>query len=415
MKIAFISHEYPPDTAKGGIATYVYQASRLLHNRGHTVEVFSCSTYRQGMFCEDGVNCHRIVSANAAEFYIQIGKIFAERHAIIQFDVIEGAEFDTPAWGAIECVPDIPLVVKLHTPRFLAQKINRGQIDPVIKVLLTLNLIRKGLNPIKFWIYDVTTDIERQHALDADGLVILTNSINQLVVKPWGLDPSKIDYIPNPYIPSQELLNIPAATNTGKVTFIGRLEARKGVIDFAKAIPLILRHHPNAKFRFVGKTGRAPKFRMTMKEHLQRLLANHLDSVEFIDGVSLEEIPQILCGTDICVFPSIWENFPNVCLEAMAAARGIVGSCAGGMMEMLANGAVGKLAPPSSPKSIAEATIDLLSHPEQRIQMRLLARKRLLEEYNAERVGEMLERSYEKAIRRRKEKGSRKKTAYSVA
>ena len=99
----------------------------------------------------------------------------------------------------------------------------------------------------------------------------------------------------------------------------------------------------------------------------------------------------------------------------MAAARGIVGSCVGGMMEMLANGAVGKLAPPSSPKSIAEATIDLLSHPEQRIQMGLLARKRLLEEYNAERVGEMLERSYEKAIRRRKEKGSRKKTAYSVA
>jgi hypothetical protein len=30
MRIAFVSHEYPPDTAFGGIATYVRQAATLL-------------------------------------------------------------------------------------------------------------------------------------------------------------------------------------------------------------------------------------------------------------------------------------------------------------------------------------------------------------------------------------------------
>ncbi|MEH2108257.1 glycogen/starch synthase [Nostoc sp.] len=46
MKIAFISYEYPPDTAYGGIATYLYQAARVLQQRGHLVEVFAGSTYR---------------------------------------------------------------------------------------------------------------------------------------------------------------------------------------------------------------------------------------------------------------------------------------------------------------------------------------------------------------------------------
>ena len=38
MKIAFIGYEYPPDTAKVGIATYVYQAAKMLHKRGHPQE-----------------------------------------------------------------------------------------------------------------------------------------------------------------------------------------------------------------------------------------------------------------------------------------------------------------------------------------------------------------------------------------
>lgn len=43
MKIAFITFEYPPDTADGGIATYVKQAANMLQLRGNQVEVFAAS------------------------------------------------------------------------------------------------------------------------------------------------------------------------------------------------------------------------------------------------------------------------------------------------------------------------------------------------------------------------------------
>lgn len=413
MKIALISHEYPPDTALGGIATYVYQVARLLKNRGHYVEVFSRSPDRQGTFYEDDIACHRITNVTMTEFGEKVGSIFSERHKIINFDIVEGSEIEAPARGAVECFPEIPLVVKLHTPKFLVDKINKAQIYPVTKALHTLNLIRKGLNPIDFWTYNIKNDIERKHTLDADNIVILTHSMIEKVVKPWGLDSKKVSYIPNPYIPSKELLDIPADTQTNTITFTGRLEARKGVIDLAKSIPLILKVCPNTKFRFVGKTRNAPNFKMTMKEHLEEILKNHLDNVEFIDGVDLDEIPKVLRATDICIFPSIWENFPNVCLEAMAAARGIIGSNSGGMAEMLNNGEVGKLVPPHAPSKIAESAIELLQSPEKRMHMGLSARQRVLTEYNSHHVGKMIEDGYEKAIIQRKSQGPRENSTRS--
>ena len=60
----------------------------------------------------------------------------------------------------------------------------------------------------------------------------------------------------------------------------------------------------------------------------------------------------------VCVFPSIWENFPNVCLEAMSAGRGIAASWNGGMAEMLDAGHCGLPFPPNSPQRLAQAVSD---------------------------------------------------------
>ena len=52
MKIAFISYVFPPDTAAGGIATYIKQAADRLQNRGNLVEVFTASRHRSGVETE---------------------------------------------------------------------------------------------------------------------------------------------------------------------------------------------------------------------------------------------------------------------------------------------------------------------------------------------------------------------------
>jgi len=129
--------------------------------------------------------------------------------------------------------------------------------------------------------------------------------------------------------------------------------------------------------------------------------------VEFTGPVALDNVPDVLATTDICVFPSIWDNFPNVCLESMAAARGIVGSSAGGMADMLDFGRVGRIIPPRSSRKIAQAVIELLKDPELRMKLGQMARDRLLKEYNPERVGFLQEANYTRAIERRRAIGAR--------
>ncbi len=407
MKIAFISYEYPPDTACGGIATYVYQASRLLQKRGHHVEVFTSSPYRCGTEIQDGILIHRVNETDRQEFSKWIGKLFADQHALTQFDVLEAPEYNAEAREAIRLVPDIPLVVKLHTPSFLIAKLSTSELSLLRKARLYIYALRKGVRSNFGWKYDPNNDIERLHTLDADEIVAPSQSLGKKLVEAWGLDAKKISYVPNPYVPSEELLKIPVETHTNIVTFLGRLEIRKGILDIARAIPLILRQYPKAKFRFVGQPLHSPHRNLDMQQYLEHKLRHYSDSLEFTGLIGSERVPDILANTDICVFPSLWENFPNVCLESMAAARGVIGSSAGGMAEMLDDGRRGKLVPPRSPKKIVQAAIELLENPELRIKLGELARERVLNEYNTERIGALQEASYTRAIKQRQAEGAR--------
>ena len=418
MNIAFISYEYPPDTAYGGIATYVHQAAMMLSRRGHHVEVFSGSPHRTGTENEECLLVHRINVKNQFDFAKPIGQLFAQRHKVIQFDVLEGPDCAADAREAVRIVPDIPFVLKLHTPSILLLKLNYYEYETSFlkKICLYVAAFLKGVMPV--WGYAPSTaahrlhilqidKIEQSHALEADEFVSPSLELGNILIRKWGLDKTKISHVPYPYVPSEKLLKISVETHTNIITFIGRLEMRKGVLDLARAIPLILRHYPDAKFRFVGSAEHSPQRNLDMRQYLERMLQNNSRLVEFISHVPFDAIPNVLAETDICVFPSLWENFPCVCLEAMAAARGIVGSNAGGMAEMLDYGNAGRLVPPHSPKNIAQAVVKLLNDTQLRMGLGRAARNRLLEKYNTDSVGILQEASYLRAIKRRQAQGSR--------
>ena len=123
MRIAFISYEFPPDTAFGGIATYVDQASRMLAARGHQVEVFTASDKRDGSESRDGVFIHRVLTNDRRAFAALVAPMFAERHRELRFDVLEGPDCMAEASVASDMVPDVPLVVKLHTGISLIEQV----------------------------------------------------------------------------------------------------------------------------------------------------------------------------------------------------------------------------------------------------------------------------------------------------
>ena len=96
----------------------------------------------------------------------------------------------------------------------------------------------------------------------------------------------------------------------------------------------------------------------------------------------------------MCVFPSVWENFPYVCLEAMAAGRGVIASSGGGMAEIIDDGRTGRLVEPRDPRGLADAMLEMLADPAGRIAMGKKARAHIGVAYSSKVIGPLQEASY---------------------
>jgi glycogen synthase len=133
---------------------------------------------------------------------------------------------------------------------------------------------------------------------------------------------------------------------------------------------------------------------------MRRGLGPFAQAVEFIGGLPHSEVARALGDTDMCVFPSIWENFPYVCLEAMAAGRGVIASSGGGMAEIIDDGRTGRLVEPRDPRGLADAMLEMLADPAGRIAMGKKARAHIDVAYSSQVIGPLQEASYLRAIER---------------
>jgi len=88
----------------------------------------------------------------------------------------------------------------------------------------------------------------------------------------------------------------------------------------------------------------------------------------------------------VCAFPSLFENFPYTCLEAMARGAAVIGSRAGGMAEMIEHGVSGLLVEPSSPAELSAAIVSVLSDGELRRRLGGGARERVRSTFATEAI-----------------------------
>jgi len=410
MRIAIVSYEFPPDTAFGGIGTYAGQAASLLAQRGHYVEVFAASSRRSGHFEEGKTGVNLAGEMNRPKFAEAIAPIFSQRHATCNFDVVESPEYFADGREILRLHPNLPHVVKMHTPN---QLIRSSSACPnrlawfrhhISQIRIMAGALRKGKRPPPYETYQQSSltqldldSLEKNYVSQCSFVTSPSKAMAEWAIREWRIDRNRTLVVPNPYIPANDLLNIPVAANGKVVGFFGRLEYRKGICDLVDAVPSILKAEPDASFRFVGAALRHPGTLESFDGYVTRKLNKHRRSIIMVGSKNLYEMPIEYGKVDVCVFPSVWENFPNVCLEAMAAGKAVVASNSGGMAEML-DANCGLLIPPRDSRAIAESVVRLLRSDDLRIQMGRNSRLRVLERYSVESIGPQMEKSYESAI-----------------
>jgi len=410
MKIAFVSYEYPPETALGGIATYVEQAALMLAERGHQIEVFSASKDQDSSSNQDGIRVHRVRSQGQLHFYREIHPLFLARHKEVSFDVVESPDYKHDGYWIAKKIVDLPHIVRLHSGNHSSSRLfNPGSplhteapiLSRVRSLLLPfLGALKRGMPwrdyegfcdyLAEIWNPDIN---DRRCAELADVIVSPCLDLLKFQMKVWDLDPRKVAYLAHPYVPSAAMLDIPCGSRGKVIGFFGQMSDRKGLRALGQALPLIFKRHPEVRFSFVGRD-MGMRDGTSFADYLRHQAGAFANQLEFTGQVALKNMPAEYARVDFCVFPSIWENFPNVCLEAMSAGRAVIASWNGGMAEMLDSGRYGLLIPPSSPDQLAHAVTQLLEQPELCARLGRSGRERILECYSREKIAPLQEKLY---------------------
>jgi len=119
--------------------------------------------------------------------------------------------------------------------------------------------------------------------------------------------------------------------------FVGRLAARKNVMEAARIFARYLEKSPNDRLMFIGKGNQKARLGAFMKERsLQK-------KVHILQDLGFAEIAVHYANADAFIFPSLWEGFGLVLLEALASGLPVISRPVGGAPEVIAPGKNGFL------------------------------------------------------------------------
>ena len=110
---------------------------------------------------------------------------------------------------------------------------------------------------------------------------------------------------------------------------------------------------------------------------------------------------EIQSAIDISVLCSRSEGFPNAIIEAMAAARPVVATAVGGIVDAVVDGQTGLLVSSGNPAQLADALARLLASPALRVQFGTAAREHARTHYGATQTLANLAAVYQEFVARR--------------
>jgi glycogen(starch) synthase len=358
LNVCIVSREFPPDTAFGGIGTFSVDTALMLKQHGHRVTVLSQSLGPTQTFDYYGVTVYklhvpwpfgtyRFLPALILGFNYVVLRTLRRLHAEEPFDLVDAPDHLAEGLSAA-LFGNLPVITRLHTP--FALLVDMG-----------LNDYRKG-PAYAFIRLAEKIAIARSDAVYAPCLDLVRRcqtlfSLPRLPARVFGY-PLDLDL----FAPAAK----PRSNGTIRLLFLGRFEQRKGIETIVGALPRIIATRPEVRLTMVGRdTPNMPGY-ASAREYIERSLerAGCLGHVEFRDYVPLEELPRIFHEHDIVWVPSLYDNYPIVCLEAMACGKPVVVADSGGLPEMVKDGVTGLVFETGSADALAARTLELCGSPE---------------------------------------------------
>ncbi|MEJ7638761.1 MAG: glycosyltransferase family 4 protein [Singulisphaera sp.] len=306
-----------------------------------------------------------------------------------EFDIVEA-----PLWNgegaSIGVAARWPLVIRLETPFELTRQLSGIPLSPDLVALIAAERLQlayaAGLIGLSRAVLD-TVEETYEIPLEAPG--------RQVTVIPVGM--------PGAGSLVRRSVEAPHAGGT-RYLFVGRLEARKGVLELGQAFARVAAQDPRASLWIIGADnsahdGFATRTGGNYKRALESLWGKEITSrAHFFGRVADEEKNYLYSECDVLVAPSLYESFGMIFLEAMRYGKPVIGTSVGGVPEVVADGVTGLLVPAEAPERLAEAMLTLGANPTLRREMGAAGLRRFEEQFSLYSLGRQTENFYRQVL-----------------
>ncbi|UHA72272.1 1,4-alpha-glucan branching protein domain-containing protein [Paenibacillus sp. 481] len=399
-RVLMLAWEFPP-LIVGGLSRAVYDLSRHLVRRQCEVHIVTREVPGSPSFeMMSGIYVHRVplIQTNTEiefmDWVFQMNNAMSDgvnelvQHGI-SFDFIHA--HDWLVYLAAKDLKDAynwPLIATVHATEHGR---NHGALE---------NDLQRRIH-----------DMELQLTNEAEHVIVCSSAMVHEVERLFGLARHKISMIPNGVERKAGNLKLHgnskstksdmkqvrlqyAQPNEPMLFYIGRLVFEKGVHVLIEAMTHVVRSTPQAKLVIAGSG--------PMKHELQRLVKErHLDNtVHFAGFVNDDERDALLSAANVCVFPSLYEPFGIVALEAMQQGTPVVVSDTGGLAEIVEHEVDGFKALPGHVESLAWHITELINNRELAERMATRAQVKVQTQYDWHTIAVSTQRVYEGVIAR---------------
>jgi glycosyltransferase involved in cell wall biosynthesis len=343
-KLCVVTHTFLPHV--GGIERVVYEQCKRLMQKQFEPMVLTHRNYTDKNYVFDGI---RVQCYDSVNIGFRLGIPYAIPHISSLKTFLETVKSND--------------LIHVHGHPYLssliAAKIAKRYSKPL--VLTQHNTFIEYNN-----IWDTVEKLNdlavgKQVLKEADKIIVVSNATKNYVLS-LGADPEKVRVIHNgvdlerfkPLSGVKEemrrKLGIPKDASV--ILTVRRLVYKNGIDTLLESAEIAVKNNPKLVFVVVGK---GPDFEEVKEKIVQLGMQRKFRLTGFVPD---EELPLYYNVADLFALPSkSGEGLPLVALEAMASGLPVVATNVGGTSEVMSED-YGKLVPPNSPNSLAEAVLE---------------------------------------------------------
>lgn len=406
MRVLHVTHQYRP--AIGGAEKYITDLSEELAGRGHQVDVFTSRsldyrTWRNELPAFEqlsGVNVYRFRSLPRTDMTWR-----ALRYGFEQYWHTKARRYQPFIWyGNGPVCPGIFAAILRDAGRYDLVHINQLHYAHALLAAWAARLRRlpvvftPHIHTEQWTTYDVGYMRAILHHSDvivavtkAEKAFIQAQHLNSHVVV--GGNSLRLDRFP-PLDRQASRANFDLPANSFVLLFLGRKTEYKGLDICLEAFIRLRRQRDDVYFLAVGPE----------TEYSRQLWARYpeVDGLIVRDRVSDEERLAALAGCDVLVMPSTGEAFGIVYLEAWAYHKPVIGARIASVKSLISEAEDGFLIEPGATESLVEHLIRLVDEPQLAQKLGNNGRRKLEHRYTIERIGDIIEGTYARVLRRHK-------------